>query len=184
MSKKNDECRFEQELLMNLESGDVKPHIEAHIGECPLCKETAAVYRWMNRFQQVSMEHQAPGKKLPSADAIWDGAFASPSPIFQRQTKPDRELVKKAMLPLLIPQVLTYIAIAVGLIYLAVANFPEIQQFFNVDVGVDGFFRSIARIVQKGSKIPLVYLVPIALTLVSMIFFMFTGDGKKEKQEN
>jgi hypothetical protein len=182
MSKKNHVCPLEQELLRNLESGDIKPHIASHAAECPICRETAAVYDWMNRFQQVSMEQQVQGKQLPSADAIWDGAFAAPSPLFRRKVQPDEKLVKKAMLPLVITQVLTYVIIAAGLIYLLVANLPEISRFLDTNLGTSNFFHSLLRILEKASKTSMVYLVPSALIIVSVFIFALVSDTKPEKK--
>ncbi|MCP5046596.1 MAG: hypothetical protein GY940_05465 [bacterium] len=174
---KNTDCPFEQEVLMNLESGDMKPHIDEHMAGCPLCRETASVYRFMNRYRNESMAHQLPDKKLPSADAIWDGAFATPAP----RPLPDKELVKKAMLPMLIPQVMMYISIIAGLIYLMIGNFGAIGEFFTTNLGLKSVFNSINTLMGKGSGISLIYLIPVIGTIALLIYFIVTTDPEKRE---
>ena len=93
MKKKN--CPLEKEVLNNLKTGDLTPEIKKHAVNCPLCKESMTINKWMNRFHEVSLNVNTAEKKLPDAEFIWEKAFS---------VKPlEKELVKKALRPLLVP---------------------------------------------------------------------------------
>ncbi len=178
MSKSNYECPFEQELLMNLESGDIKAHIKEHIAGCSMCRETVNVHQWMNRFQQESMQFQMQGKKLPSADEIWDGAFTAPV----LKPAPDKELVRKAMMPVIITQAIMYITILAGGLYLLLGNLTEVGSFFNNTLGLKSISNVFSRMLGGGNWMVLIYLVPVVGTMALLIYFIFTTDPRpKEK---
>jgi hypothetical protein len=174
MSHKNDECPFEQEVILNLESGDVKTHIQEHIASCTLCQETVTVYRFMNDFSTVSMMHPVQEKSLPSVDSIWDGAFAAPMP-FTRE-EPDEELVQKALLPMKIAQYISYFVIAIGSLYFLVDYLPGIKGLFNLNMGGDSFVRIFSSIFEKGTKVSLFMILPVVIALISIIVFMLISD--------
>lgn len=188
MSEKSIECPFENEVLMNLESGDIKPHIRAHLEECRSCGDTAMVHGWMNRFQKVSdtaLEELMPRKKLPSADDIWDGAFAlQPLPV-RRSAPVDEELVKKAMLPLRITQAAAYIIIGIGLGFLLFGNFSTVGNFFSETLGFGTMFKTFTAVVKKSTGIPLLYILPIIMTIAGIVAFIFTtGNAAHSPYKN
>jgi hypothetical protein len=181
MSENKYECPFEREVSMNLESGDIKPHIRSHIEECGLCRDTAAVYNWMNRFQQASvteMEQRMPKKKLPTADEIWKGAFAPPPLTLRRQpVKPDEALVKKAMLPMRITQAAAAVVIAGGLLYFLASNFPAVGDFFSDTLGFGSMFKTFSNVMKKSAAIPLIYFLPMVIAIFGIVAFIFASDG-------
>lgn len=188
MSEKNIECPFESEVLMNLESGDIKPHIQTHLEKCPGCKDTAVVHNWMNRFQKISetaAEKLMPNKKLPSADEIWDGAFSvQPLPI-TRPAAVDEELVKKALLPLRITQAAAYIIVGIGLGFLLFGNVSAVAEFFTETLGFGTMFKTFTTVVKKSSGIPLLYILPVMMTIVGILAFIFTtGNAARSPYHN
>jgi len=185
--KKNDsksfsQCPLEQEVSMNLESGDIKGHIRAHLDECPICAEIEKVFGFMNRFQQLSSRHRLPEKQLPTAEAIWDGAFSQPMPVAPLQFQPDQELVRKANLPMRIAQWVTYAVIAISTIYLAVTNLPFIERFFSTDLGGKSMVRSLSNLGPKNTTAILALMIPVAVAIFLVIALIFFMD--KEKNES
>lgn len=178
MKKKH--CPFEKDVLANLKAGDLQPHINEHIDNCPVCEETRLVYGWMNRFQRVSMEHEMPRRKIPpvDVDAVWDGAFSSSSLL------PDRELVKKALRPMIFPQVLTYLAAAAVLIFLLFSNFPVMDFLFGTDSQVGMLIRSVFRELAAAIKAFSFILIPVGVGLVSLMVFMVVADYSPRRRKS
>jgi len=165
MKKKN--CPFEIEVLDGLSSGSLTPEAKEHAETCAVCKESAAVYRWMNRFQAVSLETNTVRKILPDAESIWEGAFSSPAPAVD----PARALEKKALIPLLFPQVLAYAAAVIVVIYLFIANLAGIQDFIKSNpevLAIMTYFLVMFKSVFKSSA---TLVIPMAAGLLSMIIF-------------
>jgi len=159
MKKKS--CPLEKEVLNSLKTGDLTPGIKQHAADCPVCKESITINKWMNRFQEVSMNVNTAGKKLPDAEFIWEKAFLV--------KPPEKELVKKALRPLLVPQVLTYVIAIIGLLYFflspdAAAMFTSLSPMLNV------FFKSFSFL-----------LLPMTAGLLSVIVFIFVTGFEPKK---
>jgi hypothetical protein len=172
MKKKH--CPFEQEVLENLKSGDLQPRLKEHIAGCPVCEEARLVHGWLNRFHQVSMEREKPRRKIPpvDADAVWDGAFSTSSPF----PLPSRELVKKAMRPLIFPQLLTYFAAAAVFIFLLFSNIPVLDILFGAGSQTAVLIRTAVRELAAVIKAFSFILIPVVVGLMSLLFFMFVSD--------
>ncbi|MCP5105423.1 MAG: hypothetical protein GY950_18685 [bacterium] len=161
-------CLLEQEVLKGLTSGNLEPGLRKHAGNCPVCKETAAIHGWMNRFRAVSMETKGAEIRLPDAEAIWEKASVRRA--FQPK-KVDKELEKKALWPLLIPQVLTVAAACVVIIYLV---------FFNISPGSLTIFTSIAAMFKSIFKSFSSMAVPMGIAMVPItIFTVVSGIQQK-----
>ena len=91
--------------------------LQEHIAECPVCKDLALVMGWMNRFKENAWKVDMPEKILPEAEGLWNEVHA--------RRRPDRKLVKKALLPLLIPQALFYSLFIAGIIYVSFWGFKK-----------------------------------------------------------
>jgi hypothetical protein len=121
-------CAWEKEILQSLAVGE-SAELQEHLAHCPLCRESVFLYRWMNRFQKVSAGGKMTGKKLPSAEFLWERAFSIQIP--------DKELVTKALRPLAIYRVLAGAAAMIGFFILIFSNLPQIQTFLKTSPVMD-----------------------------------------------
>jgi hypothetical protein len=173
-------CPFEKEVLANLKAGDLQPHLKEHIDNCSVCAETRLVYGWMNQFQQVSVELEMQRRKIPpvDVDAVWDGTFSSSSLL------PDRELVKKALRPMIFPQILTYLAAAVVLIFLIISNFPVIDHLFGTDSQIGMIIRFTYRELAAAIKSFSFIFIPVGVALMSLMVFMVVSDYSPRRRNS
>jgi hypothetical protein len=169
---KKKKCLLEQEVLNNLAAGDLTAEIKEHMETCLICKESASLYQWMNRFQKVSRQGKTAEKNLPDAESIWEKAFSLKTP--------DKELVKKAMRPLRIYQVVSYAIAIIVLLYLVVAYFPGIQGSLNSSPVVGMILASLSSMVRTLFKSLSFVFIPIIIGLLSVVIFtIVTGFEPK-----
>lgn len=136
-------CPLEKEVMEGLGERTLKPELQKHVSQCPVCKDVVAVHTWMNRFQEKAWKADMPKKDLPDARAVWNGAFA--------RKRPDKQMVRKALRPLVYPQVLSFVVFIAGGVFLAVKGIVKLENIFDSPV--------LARV------------LPFFLILISMVFF-------------
>jgi hypothetical protein len=119
MSKKK--CHREEEVQVCLRTEEISPELQKHISACPVCQDIALVHKWMNRFKENTWKTDMPEKILPDAESMWKRVNA--------RRRPDKKLIRKALRPLLIPQVLFYSLLIAGIIYI---SFWVFKKFGNI----------------------------------------------------
>ncbi len=119
MSKKT--CPREQEVIKGLGEDNMKVELQEHITRCSICQDLVLVKGWMNRFEKDARETDLAEKTLPDAESMWQKAYA--------RRRPDKILIRKALRPLIIPQVLFYGLLLAGIIY---GTIWSIKQFGNI----------------------------------------------------
>jgi hypothetical protein len=144
---KKQKCPWEKEVMEGLREGNLKPDLRDHISECPVCKDAVQVHTWMGQFKENAWKTDMPNKDLPDARAVRDRAFA--------RKRPDKQLVTKALRPLIFPQVLSFGVFIAGSIFL---GFKGIFNFGNI-------FDSPA-----ATRIFPFFLVLLSMVLLSVIF--------------
>jgi hypothetical protein len=115
MNKKT--CPMEKDALKSLREEKMSPELQEHIAECPVCRDVALVQDWMHRFKENAWKADMPDKTVPGAEGLWNEAHA--------KKRPDKKLVKKALLPLLIPQMIFYFLFIAGIIYASIWGFKK-----------------------------------------------------------
>lgn len=150
-------CSWEEAILKGFDRGHLNPEYQEHLKTCSGCRDVLMVRSWMSDFSGISVKTELESKKIPDFESIWQGAKAD--------RKYDRELEKKAMTPLLIPQFLTYIAALIGLVLLLTANLSQAR-----DVVIDklkmGYLFDLLSLVGKKMLSLMPYLViPIVFVL-------------------
>jgi hypothetical protein len=166
MKKKR--CPFEEKVLKSLITGDLEPEIKKHGENCLICQESVSIYKWMSNFQIVSKNIKGTEKELPDAEAIWEGAYSV--------RRPDKELVNKALRPLIFPQVLSYAAAIIVLCFLVFSNLQGIRNFINTNPESIAIFSSISLMLKTYFKSFSLILLPMVAGLFStIIFFFITG---------
>lgn len=116
MSKKI--CPMETEVLKGLSEEKMRPEIQDHIARCQICKDIALVQGWMNRFKESIQKTDTPKKILPAAESLWNHVYG--------RRRPDKKMVRKALRPLIIPQVLFYSLLLTGIIAMTIWGFKKL----------------------------------------------------------
>lgn len=116
-------CPVEREITAGLKEKKLEPDLQRHISECSVCKDVIAVHTWMNQFKEAAWKTDMPKKGMPNAETIWDRAYA--------WKKPDREVVKKALRPLIYPQILSFCVCLAGIIFLGTTGVLKFGDIFD-----------------------------------------------------
>lgn len=164
---------MEQEVLNGLAAGDLTVEIKQHLKTCPICKESAFLYQWMNGFQKSSRQGKRAEKKLPYAEYLWEKAFSLKTP--------DKELVKKAMKPLRIYQVVSYAIAIIIILYLVFAHLPGIHTFLNSNPVVGMILASLSSMVRTLFKSLSFVFIPIIIGLFSVVIFTIVTGFEPKK---
>lgn len=164
MSKKS--CPLEQDVLERMKRGQSSHELEQHIKHCPMCRDALLVSRWLNDFKAASLPYGAARKELPDAEFIWEQARAS--------RRVDKALLRKALRPLLIPQVLSYIAAIIGIVFLLSGHLTDIKDFLGRHETLI-ILKSLNAIIKPLLKALHVLLLPFALVLSSLgLYFLYS----------
>lgn len=174
MKKKS--CLLEQEVFNSLAAGDLTTEIKQHLKTCPICKESAIIYQWMNGFQKVSRQGKTAEKKLPDAESLWEKAFSLKAP--------HKELVKKAMKPLRIYQVISYVIAIIVLLYLVFAYFPGLRSLLNSSPVVSMILASSSSMMRTLFKFFSFVIIPVIIGLLSVVIFTLITGFEPKKSGN
>jgi len=136
-------CPLEKEVMEGLKEKELKPELQKHISQCPVCQDVAAVHTWMNRFKEKAWKADMSKKDLPDARAVWNRVFARKSA--------DKQMVHKALRPLIVPQVLSFVVFIGGGIFLGIKGVIRLGNIFDSPA--------------------LIRVLPFFLILISMVFF-------------
>lgn len=112
---------MEIEVMKALGEDKMNPELQDHVAGCPVCQNIALVHGWMNRFKKNAWKNDMPEKTLPDAESMWNRVYA--------RRRPDKKLAKKALRPMLIPQMLFYGLLIAGIIY---TTFWGFNKFGNI----------------------------------------------------
>jgi hypothetical protein len=174
MKKKS--CLMEQEVLNSLAAGDLTVEIKQHLKTCPICKESAFLYQWINDFQKVSRQGKPAEKKLPDAESLWEKAFSLKTP--------HKELIKKAMKPLRIYQVISYVIAIIVLPYLVFAYLPGIRSLMNSSPVVSMILASLSSMTKTLFKFFSFVIIPVIIGLFSVVIFTIITGFEPKKSGN
>lgn len=156
MKKKT--CPFESKVLNDLTQGQFSPELKNHVEECSLCKDSVLVYSWMNSFEGTINEDKGIGHRVPDFESLW--TRARPSWTY------DRELEKKAMAPLLIPRLLTYIAALIGLVLLLASNLSQARDVITDKLKMGYLFDLLSLVGKKMLTLMPYLVIPIVFVLL------------------
>jgi hypothetical protein len=116
-------CPLETEILAGLREKKLKPELQNHLSRCPVCQNVVTVHTWMNKFKEKARETNMPKKSLPDADDVWNRAYA--------WKRPDKQMVRKALRPLIYPQVLSFGVFIAGIIFLGIKDVLKFGNIFD-----------------------------------------------------
>lgn len=164
-------CHLENEVMDCLKAEKLSPEIKKHLSECPYCKDVALVHKWINEFKNRSWNAVMAEKILPDPETIWNRVYA--------KRRPDRELVKKALRPLIYPRVFSYPILIIGVIFLFLSNMKEIGNTIASSPVAGPFLDSFSRIITQFFP---VFLIPMFIVFISMLFcVLVVALGKLKK---
>lgn len=178
------QCPYEEEVTRNIQSGDIKPHIRAHLQSCPLCVDLLSVYRFLNRFQQVAGETGISQKVLPSADDLWQAAFPV---MLVPAGRTDKKLEARVLRPIILFQRFAfgvYLAFACLLTLFLLANAEKIKHFIQQTPGLSMFDKFLGYLVKPASQslpLPLLPVVLVFLSIFLLLVIFETRSGKRLK---
>ncbi|MFB0565488.1 MAG: hypothetical protein ACETWK_07395 [Candidatus Aminicenantaceae bacterium] len=163
-------CHLEKKIIDSLKREGLTQEIRNHLAVCPDCEETAAVYLWMNRFKDVGMRDNISLKKLPEAESIWRSAHAHP--------RREKELLKKALKPIVISRITSYVVFVIGVIFLLFSNFQEIKNYAVTNIGASKIFSSLLKTTVQ--LLPF-FLIPMAIIIFWMLFMAIVTAWEKSR---
>ncbi len=166
-------CSWEKTILEGFNRGHMNPEYQEHLKTCLGCRDALMVRSWMSDFSGIPAKTELKLKKIPNFESIWQGAKAD--------RKYDRELEKKAMTPLLIPQFLTYIAALIGLILLLTANLSQARDVVTNKLKMGYLFDLLSLVGKKMLALMPYLMIPIifALLLIALHFLYSLFNPKK-----
>jgi hypothetical protein len=143
--------------------------------ECPACEKPAAIYTFMNNFREISTA-EIPGiteKKLPTAEFLWDEAYSGFRAV--------KELEKKALRPLMVTRLLSYIFAIVVPLFLILSYLPEIKGIIHTNPEAHIIINSLSSILNRFIESFSFLLVPAAVCLLTLIIFIFITGFQPKK---
>jgi hypothetical protein len=126
MTMKKKICPLEKEVMAGLREEKLEPELQNHVSECPVCQDVVTVHTWMNRFKERAWKTEMQKKSLPDADAMWNRAYA--------WKRADRKMMRKALRPLIYPQVLSFVVFIAGGIFLGIKGVLKFGNVFDTPV--------------------------------------------------
>ena len=105
-------CPLEKDIKEALREKKLQPELNKHVSGCPDCNDSVSVHAWMNQFKEESWKTDMPKKDLPDAESVWKKVYS--------RKRPDEKMVKKALRPLIYPQVLSLGVFLAGIIFLGI----------------------------------------------------------------
>ena len=153
-------CSLERAMLEGAKQGVLNAQQRDHLSACSACREALAVSSWMNDFSGIPDRIESDSTKIPDFESIWQEARA-----FRRY---DRELEKKALKPLLIPQFLTVVAALIGIILFFSSNFDRAREVVMGELKIGYLFDLMALVGKK-----MLALIPyLAIPLIFLLFIV------------
>jgi len=152
-------CPLEKDVVDALKGKKLSREIEEHISKCPSCKNVVEIYDWMNQYKERSWNSKMGKKILPDPDIVWNRAHA--------RSSLDKTLVKKALRPLVYPQVLLYVVLILGVLFLLIPNLKTIAGITD------------SRIISQ--MLPF-FFIPMLIILISIAFCMLVVAFEKRKK--
>jgi len=116
-------CPLEKEITECLREENLEPELQKHVSECPVCKDVVAVQSWMNQFKEKAWKTDMTKRNLPEAEAIWRRAYT--------WKRVDEQTMRKAMRPLIYPQVLAFVVFIAGIIFLGTRGVLKFGNIFD-----------------------------------------------------
>lgn len=167
-------CHLEKEVINGLKANQMRPEIEKHIAECPVCEEAVSVYKWMNQFKDIAWAAEITEKKLPEPKVLWNKAYSV--------RKPNKELMKKALRPLVYSRIFSYGVSVIALIYFFLFRFQDLKNFVQSSLLSALTQSSLSTITEMPSQWLLVFIIPVFIVFFSMLFCVLVSAFEKQKE--
>lgn len=169
MKKKS--CHLEREVMDCLKANKLSLEIKKHLSECQLCKDVVYAYGWISKFKEKSWNVDMPGKTLPDPELVWNRAYS--------KRRPDKELVKKALRPLIYARVFSYLVLIIGAVFLFLSNTKEIGKIIYSGSAAGPVLDSSLKIITQ--SLPL-FIIPMTIVFISFFFCLLVVSFEKRKK--
>jgi hypothetical protein len=166
-------CSWEKEILESVNRGTLDSEQRDHLSRCSACQESRTVRSWLSDFSRIPDRIESDLTKIPDFESIWQGARA--------YRGYDRELEKKALKPLLIPQFLTLVAALIGMILLFSSDFNRVKDVVTDKLKMGYLFDLLALVGKKMMALVPYLVIPIifVLFLIAAHFLYSLFNPKK-----
>lgn len=168
-------CPMEEKVVQGLKTHNQIPELNTHIDQCPICRQTVQVYRWMNRFEAETVDCDMEDTRLPDAEKIWEKASANVRQSFSK------DLEQKALRPLRVFQVFSYLVAFACLAIFLYVKLPVIDHFFNTYLGSSLIFRTVWTMGKSVLQTLSFVLLPVGLGISSLILYALVSTFKPQR---
>ncbi len=156
---KKKKCPFEKEVMAGLREEKLEPELQNHVSQCPVCQDVVAVHTWMNQFKEKAWRTDMLKRNLPDAEAVWKKVYS--------WKRADKRMVRKALKPLIYPQVLSFGVFIAGIIFLGTKGVLKFGNIFDTPV--------LTRILPY-------FLILISFIVISIVFCALLLAIEKRKK--
>lgn len=164
---KKKQCLHEARVLSELVRERPAEEVGHHLQEYPVCRDSALIHHWMEKLRNGKNLDGPFEPGIPDFESIWEKAGRAPVI--------NRELEKRALLPLLVPRVLSAILLLTGMVLLATTKSSSVTAFFYSDLKM-GLLYHILRLL--GNKLldllPYILIPPGFMLIVLADCFLFS----------
>ena len=162
---KKESCSMEQEILSACKAGNVSAEMKEHLTTCSLCSDSFLVSQWMGSFKEAVHQPDSKEVELPEIEEIWQRARSANIELKKRE--------KRALLPLLIPRLLSYLTALLGVFFLFTADLSAVKSFIGKTLGgeqiIDFFTSFFPRFINSSVFVA----IPFFIVLLSMAGYFF-----------
>lgn len=153
-------CSWEKTIMESVNQGTLGPDQRDHLSTCPACQEALRVRSFMRDLSVVPDRIEPDSTTIPDFESIWRGARS-----FRGY---NRELEKRALKPLLIPQFLTLLAALIGMILFFSTDFDRVKDVVSDKLKIGFLFDLLAMVGKK-------MLAMVPYLIIPIIFVLFLG---------
>jgi hypothetical protein len=163
MSKEN--CPMGKEILAASKRGRFSEEMRKHLSACSDCSDSLLVARWMGSFRELLHQPETVSPDLPDMEEIWQRARDANIELKRKE--------KKALRPLLIPRILSYLAALAGVIFLLTADLSGIKHFIAKSLGGEQIINFFTSFFPRFINSSIFVAIPFFIILLSMAGYFF-----------
>jgi len=170
---KQESCSREQEILSAHKAGNVTAEMKEHQTTCSICSDLLLVSQWMGSFKEAVHQPDSMEVELPEIEEIWQRARSASIEIKERE--------KRALLPLLIPRMLSYLVALLGVFFLVTADLSAVKRFIGTTLGGEQIIEFFTSFFPRFINSSVFVAIPFFIVLFSMAGYFFYSLINPEK---
>jgi len=157
-------CELSETLLEQIRTNKRSDEMTAHLKQCNECSDTYLVHSWMREYSGLERSIV----KKPAFEKIWAGTFRGKKAV-------ESELIERAMLPLKIGRIVSFVISISAILIFIIFKGNEIKSVVNKIFKMNFFESSFINPLVSMFKSSYFVSIPITIILLSFfIYFLFT----------